>query len=496
MTLWGKKLMTVLLCAAMGPLFMLGGCANSQSDDGAGASDASTVSLVIDSETARFLTNRAAMTRGRAANESLYLDVALKGDYTESKTETLSLDATDTTVSFDAVPVGKTIWVEARAYLEDETEICSGKSDETTVRASGNNISVTMSIAPIYVAASGNANNDGSRESPLGSISQAVDGLSLLNYKGRYTIKIIGSLTTAQTISSSLTTAKAASLTIMGDSSESKLDGNGNASGSMLTITTQVPIIIKDLKIKGGTGYSGCGIKITNGGNVTIGSNASVSNNIATPGVCQGAGVYVSNGSLILDGGSISNNQNGSGVYLNGDNSTFTMKAGEISNNENEGPGGQGGGVYLDRGTFTMEGGSITNNSCSYGGGVYTTDHGKFIMKGGTISGNQAINNGNGLFISSDTTGFTISGSAYFSTDDWVYLDNDGGDNKVITIAGKLTNTQVATLSASWMHTYYGQLILILAEGANTTLADECSKFTLTGGGVTKSILADGKVSN
>ena len=134
-------------------------------------------------------------------------------------------------------------------------------------------------------------------------------------------------------------------------------------------------------------------------------------------------------------GGSITGNNTNSGAAVSGlaksthtgDNlptSVITMYGGEISGNTGE----AGGGVYIgDNCTFTLEGGKISNNtatgrkntnpnagmSSQYamdgGGGVYLDSFGKFNMTGGEISGNAATGNGGGVCVMTYVSMYNVS---------------------------------------------------------------------------------------
>ncbi len=158
--------------------------------------------------------------------------------------------------------------------------------------------------------------------------------------------------------------------------------------------------------ITGGTGTTipgnisgGGGVYVENG-SLTL-NGGSISGNTAD----YGGGVYVGNGDFTMNGGSVTENTaktNGGGVYNHWDG-TLTMNDGEISENEAK----YGGGVYNRGGTFTMTDGEISGNTAtSVGGGVrndsiestYYGDHtGTFYMNGGKISGNTAGNYGGGI---------------------------------------------------------------------------------------------------
>jgi len=125
-----------------------------------------------------------------------------------------------------------------------------------------------------------------------------------------------------------------------------------------------------------------------------------------------GGGVYVGSnlstvnkGTLIMKGGSISNNSAGSdggGVYLS-NKCQFSMIDGIISNNS---AGSEGGGVLAD-GQFLIQGGSILANSAESGGGIHIWSNGNCTMQNGTLTGNSA-EFGGGVFVNGGAGMFTM----------------------------------------------------------------------------------------
>lgn len=131
-----------------------------------------------------------------------------------------------------------------------------------------------------------------------------------------------------------------------------------------------------------------------NGG--TISANKAVS----------GGGVY-SDGSFKMNGGTISDNEasNGGGIYGYSSGS-LTVNDGSISGNKATSNGG--GGIYLDGCGLDFENGSVTGNTSSnFGGGIYVTNSAEVMFINGTISGNSA-KFGGGIYIDSGL--FTLGG--------------------------------------------------------------------------------------
>jgi hypothetical protein len=164
-----------------------------------------------------------------------------------------------------------------------------------------------------------------------------------------------------------------------------------------------------------GQGYDGGGIKI-NGGRLTMKDNSAVTGNKAK----GGGGVSVSaGGSFIMQNrATVSGNTAAEANYITGggveNNGTFIMEGGIISNNNSS---YQGGGV-ASYGNFTLKNGIISgNNSGDDGGGVYSS--GTFTMSGGTISGNTSGGTGGGICIFRGT----------FTKTSGIIAGNDGDTN-------------------------------------------------------------------
>ncbi len=203
----------------------------------------------------------------------------------------------------------------------------------------------------------------------------------------------------------------------------------------------------------------GGGVYVKDGATFNLSGSAVVSN---SESYYSGSGFYVS-GSLVMSGGTITKNTvtdtwhySGGGVCLSGNNASFTMSGGTIS--ENDGFSG-GGGVAASGGTFTMSGGSIENNTAIYGGGVdaesctITITGGSItgnIARDGTVEGNAKYAMGGGVYLSSNSYGFTVSGGAVTGnaredeTVDNVYICS----GKYITLGTDLS-TVPATVAAS-----------------------------------------------
>lgn len=186
----------------------------------------------------------------------------------------------------------------------------------------------------------------------------------------------------------------------------------------------------------------------------------------------MGGGVYVNDGSFIMNGGTIdscSGNYSGGGVYLT-NAASFTMSGGAIQ--ACEAKYHDGGGVYIGDGcTFIMEGGAIDSCKSSSGsaGGVYAA--GTFIMSGGEIrschteDGTPA--DGGGVFIAPNGR-FEMSGGSIENC----YTGSSGKGGGVY-VGGTFTMTG-GTIKNNVVNKNWGGegAGVYVANGANATLIE------------------------
>ena len=160
------------------------------------------------------------------------------------------------------------------------------------------------------------------------------------------------------------------------DATESKTDENGEL------VTGQ---------ITGGAAKNGGGVHVSGGANLTL-EGGSITGNAAPmnshPGKgTGGAGVYVYNGTFVMNGGEISHNtaeRDAAGVELD-DNAKFEMNGGTITGNRTDKNGG-GVSVKGNGATFEMNGGTITGNIAAGSGTNISGDPQKVTLNGGTVT--------------------------------------------------------------------------------------------------------------
>lgn len=341
--------------------------------------------------------------------------------------------------------------------------------------------------------------NSGTVFSPLQTIEQAGEIITARNKAStNYTIIVYGTITGPQSLPATLD-GKAASVAIKGYGTNATLDGN--SSGSTLSISTTVPVIISDLTLTGGTGtasvnnyvspptttYYGGGMYIDTGSTVTLASDTKIYENSAG----YGAGIY-NKGTLILKdnsiigdltsrtqpasstGGSNRASIHGGGIYTSGTvwigytqaaaTSPDTSFSGGIGYNS---AGNSGGGIYIGTsGTVYMSKGQISYNSSNGGsadeggGGVYiastnTTNLGLFHMNGGAMNKNwhRGSSGGGGAVYIAGHTKMTMSGDAKITYEGLkksdVYSARATYWSGHIEVTGALSNTAVATIVPS-----------------------------------------------
>ena len=283
---------------------------------------------------------------------------------------------------------------------------------------------------------------------PVDSINTALSKIESYSASDvDWTIYIDGKVYGSNYIGQTFEPCHAKSLTIMGKHSNSGNDyadildgdsvydpaGNEHATikGSVLDITTQVPVIVRNIKITNGIPSNGYG------GGINMGTGQE--------NVTLEAGTWVADNHTYFSGGGIMNN----GI--------LTMK----------------------------EGSRITNNSAKQlGGGVWNGSRATFIMEGGEISGNVC---GHGAAVCHFGADFRFSGSASIpagndpdNPQDFYLMSDSSNGAYPITVAGELTGeTPVATLTFGGNYSRYEENVLLKTSEGVTLTSDIISKFEI-----------------
>lgn len=316
------------------------------------------------------------------------------------------------------------------------------------------------------------ANSSKSLQSIIDEINYKNIDSDILESKTAYTIYIDGELSGTTKIQDGTNVGLgrkiklAESITLIGRNDNDRLTGGD--SKTILFISSEAPIMIKNLAFSGGKGTFGA--KKNLGGaiyiegtstNVTIGENVLFLDNTAENGGAiyintgtltintditmkentaeNGGAIYNDNGSVVINGGTITANTasfNGGGIYnkgslsinggtislnkasLNGGglytSSAVSLEGGRIESNEAE----NGGGIFIDDGTVTNSA-NVIKNKAKFGAGVYNKS--EFAMRGGSVSQNEASEDGGGVYNSGSFT--MTGGNVSFNT----AIRNGGG---------------------------------------------------------------------
>jgi hypothetical protein len=206
-----------------------------------------------------------------------------------------------------------------------------------------------------------------------------------------------------------------------------QLDGANNkyaslfklAAGSFISLTLEGKLTLKGrsnsgnyrLSNKAALVFVGADTRLSMNSGVLISGNGNFHDSSVGSGKngSRGGGVFIDQGTFIMEGGTISGNRarTGGGVYMTGDGATFVMNSGTISGN-----------------TAKYNG----SGSGEYGGGVYMADAGcKFYMNGGTITGNTAAGKADGTYTYGDLhkAGGTVIWTSGTINSHWPTTDTD-----------------------------------------------------------------------
>ncbi len=260
------------------------------------------------------------------------------------------------------------------------------------------NLYAKWTRSTFYVSTDGSdTDGDGTFESPFATVANAVSVINGLDVKVDYTIVVNGELfERIELTSSNLGTANVSSLMLRGATGNTVDKLNGSAAGTVLTISTSVPVILRDIAItNGGTAndLNAGGIEFSSTSSLTLESGTLIyENNSTGNGYGSGIAIQMSNGTVTMKDGAVirDNNTNGNADFAAGvrvRHGTFNMEGGIIENNNCTNNQLRGGAVYLDSGTFSMSG----NAYIPYGGAIGKNDvyltSGKYITVKGELTG-------------------------------------------------------------------------------------------------------------
>lgn len=208
--------------------------------------------------------------------------------------------------------------------------------------------------------------------------------------------------------------------------------------GEVMCIDTSANVVIKNGTITGGFSCNGGGGIHIKGGNVTL-ENVTVKGNKTDDD--DGVGIAMYGGTLVMNGGSISDNEGtvtganvcGGGIAVY--KGTATLNNVTISNNYIHGgnrASNCGAGVFVEEGTVYLNECTIENNkTSSEGGAIYMMGKkGSIYLDKCTIADNTAGWDGNAIYLEGGTCKLTNS-NIYNNT-------NSDGDPSIYLLDGKV----------------------------------------------------------
>ena len=266
---------------------------------------------------------------------------------------------------------------------------------------------------------------NGTKAKPYATIEEAVSQVwdTGTTKTLDFTIKISGSVSGNQTIADTVTNAK--TITLLGDENATKKELNAGDSGTVLTVTSKVPLTIQNLTITGGNSVNdGGGIKMeAENAKLTLTKGAIVKGNRAS----DGGGIYFTGtngmqGLLIMNStASINDNTatvNGGGLYIQ---DAKLCMAGE---------------AIIGDTTNTIASATAKSNSANLGGGVYNNNGEIWLGYSAANSNSKSdLSAGYGIcrnFVS-DTAGYTPQGGGIYN------YSSDGTKGKVTINTGSVS---------------------------------------------------------
>lgn len=200
----------------------------------------------------------------------------------------------------------------------------------------------------------------------------------------------------------------------------------------------------------GNPNYGGLA-KIDRNSSLTMTSNSIIKN---FKSHYSGGAVYVADsGCFTMEGKSKIENctsQEGGGVSVDGSGCFYMIGNSLISGCSST---SNGGAVYINttqvsQALYMFDDATITKCSATYNGGAVYINAGYFNMSGGKITGNTAPSSGNGVYLPTYNSKLSLSGKAFLSPDDDIYLSYSApAYYPKITIGGELKNSPAAYLS-------------------------------------------------
>lgn len=269
--------------------------------------------------------------------------------------------------------------------------------------------------------------NEGTFLAPFASLQKAVDTISVLGDGSTdYKIYVSGTLEGTTNFQSAALNNKAKSIAIEGMDSSAKLCRGNSDVYNVLSVTSTVPVSIKNIQIVAKAGDT-----------------------------------------------------NSRGIYIDALGSSVTLLEGTVVSGHTYGPGA---GVYDYQGKLYVKGATISGNNASsgankVGGGVCVANGGVMEMTSGEISGNTADDKGGAVYVEGV---FTIGGSASIplgsSNDVYLY------DSKTIDVGPLGGSGVVATITPfSWARN--ASVLKATSSIGGTMTPEICGRFAINSEG-------------
>jgi hypothetical protein len=192
-------------------------------------------------------------------------------------------------------------------------------------------------------------------------------------------------------------------LTIVGSGDTiERTDGSSAPYFRLFAVAPGGSLTMQNLTLQGGWDASGYGGgAIFNTGTLIL-NDVTVQDNV---GKIDGGGIYSSQGSVTLEGGSIVRNNKaipvgiygtsyGGGLYVSG--GTVSLSNATVESNSAD----YGGGLYVSGGTVSLSNATVESNTAGYGGGLYVGSS-TATLSNDTLESNTAYYFGGGLYVGS-----------------------------------------------------------------------------------------------
>lgn len=224
-------------------------------------------------------------------------------------------------------------------------------------------------------------------------------------------------------------------------------------------------VVINVLVFGNDSGGGSSAIVVNGGSQVTFNGGGSSCNPSPSASTVTGGGVNVEgNGNdITFNGFGFSNNakdlQGGSGLYVNGDNTT-TIDINNCIFSENVNSGGTGGGglFVLNGANVTISGTCFNNNSHStgfgvdYGGAILVGEGSTVTIDNSSFDSNSAVSSGNGGAIAINSTNGSTGGTPSVDLNNCSFSNNSAPDGADIFTRGSF-NGDVTAFECTWTST-------------------------------------------